>query len=134
MFSPELKQRATRAANRSLFIVGPVILWLFALMLGLMDQAVWQRIAMILAVVLFFLGMPLSLLLRIDVMENYLGVVGPVAQLVAACAVVTLNFVLWTTVKFYWRRIIRIDDGSEPEQIPKAQENGTGVFKKKAED
>ncbi len=133
----ELKQVAARGAKRSLYLVAPVLLWLFALMLGMMEPQVWQPIAMILGVVLFLFGLPLSIVLRIDLMEQHLGIVGPIPQLVAACAVVTANFVLWTTVRQLWRSFLGSEELETEDEEFAVEDEPTArstIFKKKESD
>lgn len=127
MLSPGLKQAVSRGAKRSLFVAVPVGVWLLALGGGLMPASVWQPASLVIALILFILALPLSLVLRIDLMED-LGIVGPIPKLLLAALVVSANFSLLAALRYAlgrWRR--------NEEQDAALQPGAQAIFKKKEE-
>ena len=94
MFIDWLKQHSRKPAKRFAYVAGALGLWFVVGWFGLISNPVWQGISLWITVLLFILGLPLSLFLRVDNFEHFLGTDNQLSILCLAAAVVFLNFLL----------------------------------------
>jgi hypothetical protein len=94
-----------KALRRFSFLAVPVIFWLLLGKVGLVGQNTFSTVAMILAVLLFLAGMPLSIVLHLDNLSVAYNIQNNYLALVLGLVIVFFNLLGWGILKAGWRRI-----------------------------
>ena len=89
------------AFQRFCYVLMPVLLWLLLGKLGVLAQSLHDAGNLILAVLLFVLGLPLSVFFRVDSLRETFGVTESTSLILLALVIVLLNFML---IAFFARR------------------------------
>ncbi len=83
-----------RAVRRFAYVISVVAVFAVVFKLEIVSLSVMSAVEIVLAALLFILGLPLSVLLRVDTAQTVWGLNGPVQLLALATGVVLLNFLL----------------------------------------
>jgi hypothetical protein len=127
-----LKEKILRNSKRSLFLAGPVLLWIGVISPGLLSADFESAGSLVFAAVLFVAALPLSCLIRVDVFRESFGIESHSVLLCLELAIAYINIVALTgglgliTGRF---RRARRPDPAQPSPNGQANKvNGSGSF------
>lgn len=98
-----LKPAVQRSLRSSAVVLGAVLLWMVLGSLDLIHSRYVDTGIVVLGAVLFVLALPLSLLVRLDALQNVLTVESKGALLLLGVVLVFLNFTLWNVMRVLLR-------------------------------
>lgn len=98
---------AKRSFKRFKFVLLPVLLWVLLYRFALLPESYLEASALWIAAITFVLGLPLSLLFGIDILQDRYHGFEPSRAVLISLAVAYLNFFLLSVVRALWRKGIQ---------------------------